>query len=203
VVEPGHAGVPAGDLAVAVQLLDEHRGQDVVDERRLARAGHAGDRDELAERERDRDVAQVVLAGADDRELATLRAGPAHGGTAISRRPDRYMPVMDSSEASRSCTGPLTTTWPPCSPAPGPMSTTQSATPMVSSSCSTTMRVLPSSLSRSRVSMSRPVVALVQADRRLVEHVEHADQAGADLGGQPDALRLAAGQRGAARSSER
>ena len=39
------------------------------------------------------------------------------------------------------------------------------------------------------------VVALVQADRRLVEHVEHADQAGADLGGQPDALRLAAGQR--------
>ena len=39
------------------------------------------------------------------------------------------------------------------------------------------------------------VVALVQADRRLVEDVEHADQAGADLGGQPDALRLAAGQR--------
>ena len=40
------------------------------------------------------------------------------------------------------------------------------------------------------------VVALVQADARLVEHVEHAHEAGADLGGQPDALRLAAGQRG-------
>jgi hypothetical protein len=39
------------------------------------------------------------------------------------------------------------------------------------------------------------VVALVQPDRRLVEDVEHADQAGADLGGQPDALRLAARQR--------
>ena len=39
------------------------------------------------------------------------------------------------------------------------------------------------------------VVALVQADRRLVEHVEHADQAGADLRGEPDALRLAAGER--------
>ena len=36
------------------------------------------------------------------------------------------------------------------------------------------------------------VVALVQADRRLVEHVEHADQAAADLRRQPDALRLAA-----------
>ncbi len=39
------------------------------------------------------------------------------------------------------------------------------------------------------------VVALVEADRRLVEDVEDADQAGTDLGGQPDPLRLAAGQR--------
>ena len=39
------------------------------------------------------------------------------------------------------------------------------------------------------------VVALVQPDRRLVEHVEHAGQAGADLRGEPDALALAAGQR--------
>ena len=38
------------------------------------------------------------------------------------------------------------------------------------------------------------VVALVQADARFVEHVEDPDQAGADLGGQPDALGLAAGQ---------
>ncbi len=38
------------------------------------------------------------------------------------------------------------------------------------------------------------VVALVQADGRLVEHVQHADQAGADLGGEPDALGLAAGE---------
>ena len=33
------------------------------------------------------------------------------------------------------------------------------------------------------------VVARVQADRRLVENVEHADQAAADLAGQADALR--------------
>ena len=39
------------------------------------------------------------------------------------------------------------------------------------------------------------VVALVQTDRRLVEHVQRADQTGSDLAGQPDALRLAAGQR--------
>ncbi len=47
------------------------------------------------------------------------------------------------------------------------------------------------------------VVALVQADRRLVEHVEHAGEAGADLRGEPDALALAAGQRaGGARQGE-
>ena len=39
------------------------------------------------------------------------------------------------------------------------------------------------------------VVARVQADRRLVEHVEHAGQAAADLAGQADALALAAGER--------
>ena len=39
------------------------------------------------------------------------------------------------------------------------------------------------------------VVLRVQADARLVEHVEHAHQAGADLRRQADALRLAAGER--------
>ena len=39
------------------------------------------------------------------------------------------------------------------------------------------------------------VVALMQADRRLVEHVQHADESRADLGRQPNALRLTAGQR--------
>ena len=38
------------------------------------------------------------------------------------------------------------------------------------------------------------VVPLVQSDRRLVEYVEHPHEPRADLGGEPDALRLAAGQ---------
>ncbi len=64
-------------------------------------------------------------------------------------------PVIDSADASRSATVPDTTTLPPCSPAPGPMSTTQSAVRMVSSSCSTTIRVLPRSRSLVRVWISR------------------------------------------------
>ena len=39
------------------------------------------------------------------------------------------------------------------------------------------------------------VVALVQADRRLVQHVEDAGQLAADLRRQPDALRFAAAER--------
>src|SRR5690606_4207359 len=47
------------------------------------------------------------------------------------------------------------------------------------------------------------VVALVQADARLVEHVEHAHESRADLGREADALRLAARQgRGAALERE-
>ena len=38
------------------------------------------------------------------------------------------------------------------------------------------------------------IVALVQADRGLVQHIEHAGQPRADLRGQPDALAFAAGQ---------
>ena len=38
------------------------------------------------------------------------------------------------------------------------------------------------------------VITLMQPDRRLVEHVEGTDQAGTDLAGETDALRLAAGQ---------
>ena len=39
------------------------------------------------------------------------------------------------------------------------------------------------------------IVALMQADRGLVENIEHAGEAGADLGGEPDALALATRQR--------
>ena len=39
------------------------------------------------------------------------------------------------------------------------------------------------------------IVAMVQADRRLVEHIQHAAQLGADLRRQADALAFTAGKR--------
>ena len=47
------------------------------------------------------------------------------------------------------------------------------------------------------------VVPLVQPDRRLVEDVEDADEARADLRRQPDALRLATGERASRTVEER
>ena len=40
-----------------------------------------------------------------------------------------------------------------------------------------------------------PVITLMQADRGLIENVHDADQSGADLAGEADALGFAAGQR--------
>src|SRR5712692_9195133 len=41
-----------------------------------------------------------------------------------------------------------------------------------------------------------PIIALVETDRRLVEDIEDADEAGTDLRGEPDALAFSSGQRG-------
>ena len=64
----------------------------------------------------------------------------------------------------------------------------------LSSSCSTTSTVLPRPLQALEGFEQAVIVLLVEADRRLVEDVEHARQAGADLAGEADALALAAGQ---------
>ena len=75
-------------------------------------------------------------------------------GTGMNFLPERYCPVMDLSLLSSSSIVPSNTTSPPLRPAPGPISTMWSAANMVSSSCSTTMSVLPRSRSRPRVASS-------------------------------------------------
>ena len=66
-------------------------------------------------------------------------------GTGIAIRPLKYAPVTDSGLSIISCADPAATIRPPCSPALGPTSTIKSASLIVSSSCSTTTRVLPRS----------------------------------------------------------
>ena len=88
-------------------------------------------------------------------------------------------------------------TWPPASPAPGPISMTQSLAATTRISCSTTTTVLPASISPSSCANKLVDVERVQPCGWLIEHVEgvaalHALQ----LGDQFDALRLATGKFG-------
>ena len=62
---------------------------------------------------------------------------------------------MLSLEESKDLRSPLATTSPPSFPAPTPISTSQSACLRVASSCSTTKRVFPRSVSSLSVSNSR------------------------------------------------
>jgi len=66
-------------------------------------------------------------------------------GISIFSFPDRYLPVREHCWLIIWSTLPTATIFPPCSPAPGPMSTIKSLFLIVSSSCSTTTTVLPES----------------------------------------------------------
>ena len=101
-----------------------------------------------AERQRDRDVAQVVAVRAEDRISRARRcAVRSRAGSAMRSRPARYARSSRPGSASISAGVPCATRWPPCAPAPGPRSTTWSASRIASSSCSTTITVLPRSRS--------------------------------------------------------
>ena len=115
---------------------------------------------------------RLLLAGADGsraRCRCRARRSRGHGDRSLAGRELAGERVRVGGDSRRAC--PAATTWPPCSPAPGPMSIRWSAARMVSSSCSTTSTVLPRSRSRVERRDQALVVALVQADRRLVEHV--------------------------------
>ena len=90
---------------------------------------------------------------------------------------------------------PSATTWPPCSPAPGPH-----VHEMVGGAHHLLV-VLDHEHGVAEVAQplerpdQLPVVALVEPDRRLVEDVEDADELRADLRREPQPLRLAAGER--------
>ena len=75
-------------------------------------------------------------------------------GIGIFNSPERNFPVRDRLALIRSSMLPTAMISPPPCPANGPTSTIQSAALIVSKSCSTTMTVLPKSLSLRRVLIS-------------------------------------------------
>ena len=121
-----------------------------------------------------------------------LSIGRRTCGIGMLRRPDRYAPVTDSADASR----PVEVAGVHDATAVLPRARTDVDDPVghpdgVLVVLDDDQRVAQVAQPGERLDQPA-VVALVQPDRRLVEDVQHADQAGPDLRGQPDALRLAA-----------
>ena len=175
------------------ELVRERLVDDLVHERRLARAGHTGDRDELADREVDVDPLQVVLGGAEHGEPAVvlgaaLRDGDRpRAGEELAR--DRLLVALhlrggalgDHMAAVLAGAGPHVD-----EPVGDPHHL------LVVLDDDHGVAEVAQTLERADQLV---VVALVQADRRLVEDVEHADELRADLRREAQALGLATGQR--------
>ena len=153
-----------------------------------------GDGDEVAERDRHVEVRQVVLAGALDLQLLQA-ARPPRGGHRDLLAPRQVLPgdgvlgLEDPLDRPAVHDG---------------AAVLAGARPDVDDPVRLADRLLVvldddhgvAEVAQPDQRVDQPaVVALVQTDRRLVEHVQRADEAGADLARQADALRLAAGQR--------
>ena len=167
----------------------------VDDQRRFAAARDAGDAGEEPERDRRRHVFQVVAAGADDGQLAARL-----GGAAARRDRDRPLAGQELAGQRIRIGGDLGRRSPGDDLAAVHAGAGADVDDIVGGPDRLLVvldhdhRIAEAAQAPQRVEQPR-VVALVQADRRLVEHIEHAGQARADLRGQPDALALAARQR--------
>ena len=210
--------VLAGRVLGAVELPGQRAAQDVVHERALAAAAHARDARQAAEREGGVDVLQVVLRRADDLQPDRVVVASA-GGTpvfcpsaSVRRRGERLVAAArhgDRQPAGEVLRG-------------GrvlhaqdflqralrdepPAARTRAGADVedVVGGADRVLVVLDDDDAVAQVAQAAQggdepvVVALVQADAGFVEHVEHARQPRADLRGEADALRFAAGKRAA------
>ncbi len=184
-----------GMLARVVQA-PRHRLVERLDrQRRFPAARHAGDADEGAERHFGGDVLQIVARGADKLEPAVV-----HGTASLRRQRDlpRAGEILArqarwvAHDVRRQALG------------HDFAAMDSGAGPHVDDVVGGADRFvvvldhdhrvaeIAQSLERSQQPL---IVALMQPDRRLVQHVKHAREAGADLRRQPDALAFAARQR--------
>ena len=188
-------GVVGGDVAGAVQPAGDGAVERVDGQRRLAGAGDAGDAGEQAERNLGGDVLEVVAGGADDLErLALLRraaggrhrdeagAGEELAGERVRVGHDLVRRALGDDVAAVDAGGGADVD-DVIGLADGVLVVLDDDDGVAD------VAEVPERVEQALV------VALVEADGRLVEHVEHAGEAGADLRGEADALALAARQR--------
>ena len=192
-VDPFHCGVRAGLNTSTIQPVRERLEDDLVHERRLPRAGDAGDADELPDRELDVDLLEVVLRGAAYDERAAVVVAPLGDGDLARPREelarDRLLVPLDL--VGRPLGDDLA-------------AVEAGARAHVDEPVGAPHHLLvvlddDDGVADIAQPLERPdearVVALVEADRRLVEDVENADELRADLRGEPEPLCLAARER--------
>ena len=192
-VDPLDGVVRAGLRPRSVELVRERLVDDLVDEGRLARARDAGDADELPDREVDVDPLQVVLAGAADAEVAAiLGAARRDGDPALAREEvARHRPAVPHHLRRRALGDNLPAVLAGAGPhVHEPVGRAHHLLVVLDDEHG--VAEVPEPLEGRD---QTPVVPLVEADRRLVEDVEDADQLRPDLRRQPEPLRLAARER--------
>src|SRR3982751_654162 len=194
VLEPRDAVVQSGDDARAIEVPREVLVQDVLDERGLSGTRHASDRDEETERDLDVDIAQVVFARVDDADrLLRIDAAPLGGKLDLHLAAevlpgDRLRGARDL--VDRALGDDLAAV----------LAGARTHVDDVVGGAHRLLVVLDDDDRVAQVAKllecreESRVVALVQADRRAVEDVEHPDESRADLRGEADTLRLAAGK---------
>src|SRR5581483_7494099 len=176
-----------------IQPVGERLEDDLVHERRLPGAGHAGDADELPDRELDVDALQVVLRRAAYDEAAALLVAALRDGDGARVREElprrgaavardlRRRPFGDDLAAM------YAGAW---AHVDQPVRAAHHLLVVLHDHD----RVADVAQPLERADEAR-VVPLMEADRRLVEDVQDADELGADLRRQPQPLRLAARER--------
>ncbi len=184
----------ARPLLGPVQAVGHGLEQHLVHERGLARARHAGDAAEHSQRDLHVHVAEVVLRGALDLHVPGGPPAPRRDGDLPLAREE--LPggrARGLHDLARGALGHQMT------------AVLARARPQVHDVIGRHHRALVVLHDDHRVAqVAEPlqrgdqalVVALVQPDRRLVEDVEDAHERRPDLRGQPDPLRLPAGERG-------
>ena len=139
----------------AVEFAGGNFGEGVVNQGGLAAAGYAGDAGNQASGSLRVTFLRLLPRAPLRMSIRSGLTGVRSDGTAMDFLPLRYCPVTDFSHLATFSGVSAISTLPPCSPAPGPISTTKSASRMASSSCSTTITLLPKSRRRLRVASRR------------------------------------------------
>ena len=190
-VDALHCAVLPGRLLRLVDPLHHGRQEDVPDERALPAARHARHRDEAPERDFHVDVTEVVLARAPDSD--DLAGGRASSG---GNRDRTLSGDVGAGDGVLDLLDPLD--GPAVDDRPSVLARARSDVDDPVGLLDGVLVVLHDDHGVPQVAepverVDQPaVVPLVQPDAGLVEHVQGAHQARADLAGQPDALGLPA-----------